>query len=339
MFFLRAFFLGLTITHTGMPMADSAIVIAHRGASGYLPEHTLPAKAMAHAMGADFIEQDIVLTRDGVPIVLHDIYLQSTTDVALRFPDRVRTDGRFYAIDFTLAEIRSLRAHERSEFSDSGEERAVFPERYPLAEGLFTIPTLDEEITLIEGLNHSTGRTTGLYIELKAPQFHRQHGFDMAKIILATLDKRGLAEQTGRVYLQCFDDRTLRYLREELRTPLPLIQLIGENNWGEDGDTDYDIMKTSEGLASIAAYADGIGPWIGQIVVGVDDDGQPIFSDLVAKAKAHGLLVHPYTFRREQVPAGFDSCEALHRAFFEVLKVDGIFTYFPDVTRAYLDGR
>jgi len=338
-FFLRAFFLGLTITHTGMPMADSAIVIAHRGASGYLPEHTLPAKAMAHAMGADFIEQDIVLTRDGVPIVLHDIYLQSTTDIALRFPDRVRTDGRFYAIDFTLAEIRSLRAHERSEFSGSGEERAVFPERYPLAEGLFTIPTLDEEITLIEGLNHSTGRTTGLYIELKAPQFHRQHGFDMAKIILATLDKRGLAEQTGRVYLQCFDDRTLRYLREELRTPLPLIQLIGENNWGEDGDTDYDIMKTSEGLASIAAYADGIGPWIGQIVVGIEDDGQPIFSDLVAKAKAYGLLVHPYTFRREQVPAGFDSFEALHRAFFEVLKVDGIFTDFPDVTRAYLDGR
>ena len=320
-------------------MADSAIVIAHRGASGYLPEHTLPAKAMAHAMGADFIEQDIVLTRDGVPIVLHDIYLQSTTDVALRFPDRVRPDGRFYAIDFTLAEIRSLRAHERSELSDSGEERAVFPKRYPLAEGLFTVPTLDEEITLIEGLNHSTGRTTGLYIELKAPQFHRQHGFDMAKIILATLDRRGLAEQTGQVYLQCFDDRTLRYLREELRTALPLIQLIGENNWGEDGNTDYDLMKTSEGLEGIAAYADGIGPWIGQIIVGIDDHGQPIFSDLVATAKAHGLLVHPYTFRREQVPAGFDSFEALHRTFFEVLKVDGIFTDFPDVTRAYLDGR
>ena len=320
-------------------MADSAIVIAHRGASGYLPEHTLPAKAMAHAMGADFIEQDIVLTRDGIPIVLHDIYLQSTTDVAQQFPDRARPDGRFYAIDFTLSEIRSLRAHERSEFSDSGQERAVFPERYPLAKGLFSVPTLDEEITLIEGLNQSTGRTAGLYIELKAPQFHLRHGFDMAKIILATLENRGLATQTGRIYLQCFDDKTLRYLREELRTPLPLIQLIGENAWGEDGGVDYDIMKTDAGLASIATYADGIGPWIGQILDGRDQNDQPKFSNLVANAKAHGLLVHPYTFRREQVPEGFESFEALHRAFFERLEVDGVFTDFPDVTRAYLDGR
>jgi len=98
-------------------------------------------------------------------------------------------------------------------------------------------------------------------------------------------------------------------------------------------------MKTSEGLASIAAYAAGIGPWIGQIITGTDDNGQPLLSDLVAKAKAHGLLVHPYTFRREQVPAGFDNFEALHRSFFEVLEVDGVFTDFPDVTRAYLDGR
>ncbi|MEP4486392.1 MAG: glycerophosphodiester phosphodiesterase [Halioglobus sp.] len=320
-------------------MADSAIAIAHRGASGYLPEHTLPAKAMAHAMGADFIEQDIVLTSDGVPIVLHDIYLQSTTDVAQQFPDRARPDGRFYAIDFTLAEIRLLRAHERSEVSDSGEERAVFPERYPLDQGLFSVPTLDEEITLIEGLNRSSGRTAGFYIELKAPQFHRQHGFDMAKIVLATLEKRGLATKTEQIYLQCFDDTTLRYLREELRTPLPLIQLIAENAWGEDGGIDYDIMKSDAGLATVATYADGIGPWIGQIVDGRDDNGQPKFSNLVANAKAHGLLVHPYTFRREQVPSEFDSFVALHRAFFEVLGVDGVFTDFPDVTRAYLDQR
>ena len=98
------------------------IVIAHRGASGYLPEHTLAAKAMAHAMGADFLEQDVVLTADGVPIVLHDIYLEATTDVEQRFPDRSRPDGRFYAIDFTLAEIRTLSAHERTTRSrgDSG---------------------------------------------------------------------------------------------------------------------------------------------------------------------------------------------------------------------------
>jgi len=320
-------------------MANSAIVIAHRGASGYLPEHTLPAKAMAHAMGADFIEQDIVLTRDGIPIVLHDIYLESTTDVARRFPDRARSDGRFYAIDFTLAEIRSLRVHERSEFSESGEERAVFPKRYPLAEGIFTVPTLEEEIALIEGLNHSTGRIAGLYVELKAPQFHHKHGFDIARTVLATLEAKGLTKQSSQVYLQCFDEPTLRYLREELRTTLPLIQLIGENEWSEDGNNDYSVMKTNEGLASIATYADGIGPWIGQIIIGEDNNGAPLFSNLVSQAKSHGLLVHPYTFRREQVPPAFENFEALHRAFFEELEVDGIFTDFPDVTRTYLDGR
>jgi glycerophosphoryl diester phosphodiesterase len=320
-------------------MTDSPIVIAHRGASGYLPEHTLPAKAMAHAMGADFIEQDVVLTRDGIPIVLHDIYLESTTDVAKRFPDHARQDGRFYAIDFTLAEIRTLHVHERSELSKSGEERAVFPDRYPLAEGSFKVPTLEEEIVFIQGLNHSTGRHAGLYIELKAPQFHLAHGFDIAKIILARLEEAGLADNQEQIYLQCFDDKTLRYLREELHTPLPLIQLIGENTWGEDGGVDYDIMKSDAGLKTIASYADGIGPWIGQIVTGVDENGQPVFSQLVNQAKTHGLLVHPYTFRREQVPAGFDSFEALHHAFFETLQVDGVFTDFPDVTHTYLTGR
>ncbi|WP_269473276.1 glycerophosphodiester phosphodiesterase family protein [Kineobactrum salinum] len=148
-------------------LAQAPIVIAHRGASGYLPEHTLAAKAMAHAMGADYIEQDVVLSSDGVPLVLHDIHLDTTTDVARRFPARARDDGRYYAIDFSLEEIRQLRVHERRAGATAGE--AAFPHRFPLGPGMMTVPTLAEEIDLIAGLDHSRGRRTGLYIELKAP--------------------------------------------------------------------------------------------------------------------------------------------------------------------------
>jgi len=140
-------------------MHTRPIVIAHRGASGYLPEHTLAAKAVAHAMGAHFIEQDVVLSRDGTAIVLHDIHLDCTTDVAQRFPGRARSDGRFYAIDFDLQEIRQLRVHERTHPLTSA---AVFPERFPVQTALFQVPTLAEEIDLLAGLDRSRGRRTGL---------------------------------------------------------------------------------------------------------------------------------------------------------------------------------
>ena len=122
------------------------IVIAHRGASGYLPEHTLEAKAMAHAMGADFIEQDIVLTKDDVPVVMHDIYLDTISDVAARFPGRHRANGRYYALDFTLAEIKQLQATER--FSEKT-GRQVYPKRFPKGASSFQIPTLEEELQFI----------------------------------------------------------------------------------------------------------------------------------------------------------------------------------------------
>ena len=139
------------------------IVIAHRGASGYLPEHTLAAKAMAHAMGADFIEQDVVLTRDGVPIVLHDIHLDYTTDVATRFPDYQRSDGHFYAIDLMLAQIRQLQAHERVQINPDGSREAVYPSRYPLQMGILRVPTLAEEIDLIAGMDRSRGKQKSRY--------------------------------------------------------------------------------------------------------------------------------------------------------------------------------
>ena len=315
------------------------LVIAHRGASGYLPEHTLAAKAMAQAMGADFLEQDVVLTRDGVPIVLHDIHLEPTTDVEQRFPARRHADGHYYAGDFSLEEIRQLRVHERSERGPQGRETAVFPNRFPLGAGVFTVPTLAEEIDLIDGLDRSRGTRTGLYIELKAPNWHRRRGQDIARAVLQVLEARNYHQRADQVFLQCFDDATLRDLRDRLGTGLPLIQLIADDSWGEDGEVDYAALQTPEGLDRVASYADGIGPWLMQIYRGRDAAGEPVLSDLVALAQARGLQVHPYTFRADQLPEGIASFEELLDIFVGRLGVDGLFTDFPDLARAYLAGR
>ena len=317
--------------------AASPLVIAHRGASGYLPEHTLAAKAMAHAMGADYLEQDVVLTRDGEPIVLHDVYLEATTDVEQRFPDRARADGRFYAIDFTLAEVRQLSVHERTTSGEAGAS-AVYPKRFPVQSGTFTVPTLEEEIRFIAGMDRSRGTHTGLYIELKAPRLHQAAGHDMARAILDVLERTGYADRKDQVFLQCFDDQTLRALREDYKTPLPLIQLIGENDWGEDSAVDYDYLRSEAGLDYIASYAQGIGPWLMQIYRGRDESGAAITSDLVARAQARGLAVHPYTFRADQLPEGFSDFDSLLALFLDELKVDGLFTDFPDLARRFIEG-
>ncbi len=332
----RVLFTLLSACVMAAPALAETLVIAHRGASGYLPEHTLAAKALAHAMDADYLEQDVVLSRDGVPLVLHDIYLGPTTDVARRFPGRERDDGRFYAIDFDLAEIRQLRVHERSAIGVDGTERAVYPGRFPLGEGWAGVPTLAEEIDFIDGLNHSRGRRAGLYIELKAPRWHKRQGQDIATAVLAVLSDKGYAERAEDVFLQCFDDQTLRYLRNTLKTPLPLIQLIADNGWHEDGDIDYDHMRTPAGLDAVARYADGIGPWLMQIYTGRAEDGTALFTDLVPEARARGLKVHPYTFRADELPPGVDSFETLLDLFIDHQHVDGLFTDFPDRVKDYL---
>lgn len=321
------------------PISTAPVIIAHRGASGYLPEHTLAAKAAAHVMGADFLEQDVVLSRDGVPVVLHDIYLDNTTDVANCFPGRARDDGRYYALDFDLDEIRQLHVHERTDINDNGETVISFPERFPHEISLFKVPTLAEEIELISGLDRSRGRATGLYVEFKAPNWHQDQGHDLVAAVMAVLKEKGYDKSGDRVFLQCFDDKTLRYLRHEFKTRLPLIQLIGENSWSEDGNVDYDHLKTSDGLAEIASYADGIGPWIEQIYLGMNAAAEPILSELASQAHAHNLLVHPYTFRSDQLPEGIDSFDRLLAIFVEQVKVDGLFTDFPDRVRDYLDRR
>ena len=319
-----------------MKRCTTPIIIAHRGASGYLPEHSLAAKALAHAMGADFLEQDVVLTKDHVAIVLHDIYLETTTDVQFRFPERARKDGRFYALDYTLDEIRALRLHERSTCNEVGIEVAVYPNRFPLGPGTCSIPTLREEIDFIAGLDRSRNKRTGLYVELKAPHWHLRQGYNIAEAVMDVLEKTGYSQRQDQVFLQCFHDKTLQYLRNTLTTQLPLIQLIGDNSWGEDGAVDYSHMITSAGLDAVAEYADGIGPWINQIYGGKDSSGEPIISTLVEQAHARDLQVHPYTFRRDELPDGIANFDELLSIFINDVGIDGFFTDFPDAAYAFL---
>jgi glycerophosphoryl diester phosphodiesterase len=313
------------------------IIIAHRGASAYLPEHTLASKALAHAMGADYLEQDVVLTRDGVPIVLHDIHLEPTTDVAQRFPKRARADGRYYSADFELQEIRQLKVHERTHINTAGKEVAVYPARFPLGPGFCGVPTLAEEIDFIAGLDRSTGKTTGLYIEFKAPNWHQQQGLDIVDAVMQVLKQKHYHDKKDQVFLQCFDDKTLKYLHADPGTTLPLIQLIGDNSWGEDSDADYDYLQTRAGLEQVAGYASGIGPWIMQLCSGRTVSGEPVLSSLTSRAQALGLKVHPYTLRRDELPEGITTFEDLLDILINHLGVDGLFTDFPDLARHYID--
>lgn len=295
------------------------IVIAHRAASGYLPEHTLASVALAYGMGADFIEQDLVLTKDGLPVVLHDIHLDTTTDVRKKFPDRARVDGRWYVIDFTLEEIKSLRVHERI---DPKKEMVVFPGRFPVGHASFEIPTFVEEIELVQGLNKSMRRNVGIYPELKLPSFHTQEGYDMGKIVLDILAAYGYKGSNANVYVQCFDTDYLKRLRFELGTQLPLIQLIGKGKG-------YDPLVTLKGLNQIAKYANGIGPSIDRIVR-YRRDRLIMIVELVKAAHDRSLVVHPYTFRKDSLPKYANSLEEMFRMFYFIIGVDGVFTDFPD---------
>lgn len=313
--------------------ADAAekIVIAHRGASGYLPEHTLAAKALAHGMNVDYIEQDVVLTRDGVPVVLHDHHLDTVTDVMAKFPARARADGRFYAIDFTLAEIKTLNAHERIDLKTG---KTVFVSRFPSGLGQFSVPTLEEEIQLIKGLNISRGKNIGIYPEIKAPAFHRAEGQDISRIVLDVLKKHGYASKQDAVFVQCFDWNETKRIRQELGYGGRLIQLIADNSWDESPNVDFDVLRTGEGLAEIAKVADGIGPWIPHVV---NEDGTP--TDLVKNAHAEGLALHPYTLRADSLPTWAKSLDDVMEGVLFTAGADGIFSDFPDKSVDFLSAR
>jgi len=323
----------LLVQPRGILGADRPVVVAHRGASGYLPEHTLEAKAMAHAMRADFIEQDVVLTKDDQPVLLHDIHLDTVTNVAQIFPKRARDDGRYYAIDFTLAEIKQLRVTERISLDT---KQAVYPKRFPVRKSKFEVPTLVEEFELIQGLNKSTGRVVGIYTEIKSPAWHREQGKDISPIVLNILDQFGYHEKTDRAYVQCFDADELQRIREELKSRLKLVQLIGENDWNES-PTDFEEIRTAAGLRRTAKYVDGIGPWLPHVVAGLDDNRKPIIADLVELAHENNLEVHPYTFRADSLPDYASSMDEVFDIFINHAKVDGLFTDFPDQAVKFLD--
>lgn len=304
------------------PSARDPVVIAHRGASGYLPEHTLEAKALAYGLGADFLEQDVVATRDAELVVLHDIYLDDVTDVAHRYPERLR-DGHYYVVDFDLAELRELNVSERRRH---GTQEPVYPQRFPQGMMGLRIATLDEELDLVRGLNRSTGRRVGIYPEIKEPAWHARHGIDLAPLLLHKLDDHGYRTAADPVFVQCFDEAELHRVRNVHRSKLNLVQLVGRDAMGAE-------LLTPAGLRRTAAIAQGLGPHYSQLVVPPLDAAPTAVepSPAVAQAHAAGLLLHPYTFRRDDLPPYAPSLERLLEWFFDRVGVDGVFCDHPDV--------
>lgn len=270
--------------------ADRPIVIAHRGASGLLPEHTIAAYTRAIDDGADFIEPDLVPTRDGALVARHENEISGTTDVAERaeFADRKTTktiDGAavtgWFTEDFTLAELKTLRARER------------LPElRGTANDGRFEIPTLGEIISLAKA------RGVGIYPETKHPTYFAAIGLPLEERLVAALDAAGWREADAPVFIQSFEVNNLKQLNS--MTGVRLIQLVAADGGPADGaQRSYADMLTPEGLKAVAAYADGIGPEKTLIIPRGADMRLAAPTRLVADAHAAGLKVHPWTFRAE----------------------------------------
>ena len=344
--------LALMVLGATAAIAGDKIVVAHRGASGYLPEHTLEAKSAAYFMGADYIEQDLVMTKDDKLVVLHDHYLDRVTDVMEKFPNRFRMENgakRWFAIDFTLAEIKTLNVTEGFKLKD-GKKVQGFKARFPMGKSHFEVATFEEELELIQGLNQSTGRNVGIYPAFKAPWFHHAEGKDISMAALKVLKKFGYTKKSDKVYVQCFDPIETRRIAKELLPKLGMdvkvVQLIAETSWNEtyenkDGKLvpyNYDWMFEKGGVAKIAEYADGIGPWKPMLVKDGSTADNLIITDMVKEAHANGMEVHPYTFRLDEgrIPAYAKDFEDMLDIFYNKVGVDGVFTDFPDRAVNYL---
>lgn len=293
---------------------DKPIVIAHRGASGYVPEHTLAAYATAMLQGADFVEPDLVMTKDGHLIARHDNVLDLTTDVATRpeFAGRKTTktvDGvtvtGWFSEDFTLKEIKTLRAIERIPSTRPANARF---------DGQFEIPTLQEIIELVQAYEKVLDRRIGLYPETKHPTYFDRLGLSLEEPLVKILHRNGYEGRRARVFIQSFEINNLRKLKTLTR--IPLVQLLwieGKPYDVEDGggSLTYEQMATPAGLAQIASYAEGVGPEK-SFIISLDPAGNVDLSqatNFVKDAHAVGLQVHPYTFRSENVflPTNFKS--------------------------------
>ncbi|MEO5667110.1 MAG: glycerophosphodiester phosphodiesterase [Bdellovibrionota bacterium] len=305
------------------------IVIAHRSASGYLPEHTLVGVAMAAGWGVDFVEPDVVLTRDSIPVVLHDIQLETSTDVAKKFPFRNRADGHYYVSDFRLKEIKLLHVMERGK--DDKPDEAAFPNRFPrtLNRSSFEIPTFEEYLEFVEGIRHSTHRVLGVFPEIKHSEIYAKSGQDIVKIVYEMLARFGYEKKPNLAFIQSFNPKDLQRLKNEMETKIPLVQLIGKNSWKESS-ADYDTMITPEGLRAISRYAATVSPSLDQLFSFDAASKHLIVNSFVADAHAAGLKVVPYTHRQDPLPAPFKDNDQ----FFSVLKneahIDGLFSDFAD---------
>ena len=323
---------------------NEKIVIAHRGASGYLPEHSMASKAMAYAMGADYIEQDLVMTKDNEVIVLHDYYLNNTTNVAKIYPDRKRKDGKYYVTDFNLAEIKKLSTTQRFYLNKKGQQIANFPNRFPLWQSDFKIHTFAQEIELIQGLNKSTGKQIGIYPEIKAPWFFHQEGKDISKAVLNILKKYSYTNKNDLVYLQSFDPNELERIHQELLPEfgmsIKLVQVIAKTDWLETffyqkdrwRAYNYDWMFEPDAMKKIAQYADVIAPSKAMIIKNSSVIFWLNYTNIVKDAHQAGMKVHAWTFHLDDgsIPryaSGFDNMLDI---FYYQANVDGIFTDFTD---------
>jgi glycerophosphoryl diester phosphodiesterase len=316
--------LSSTCPEPGQPGRRTQIV-AHRGASGYLPEHTAAAKVLGYGLGADLLEQDVVATGDGQLVVLHDIWLEDVSNVALRFSGRQRVDGHFYVVDFLRSELTELGLEERRR---AGEPRLLHPDRYPYRSPHFRILGLEDEIRLIAGLNRSTGRRVGIYPEIKNPAWHQANGIDLTRLVHEAL-VRCREYLTGPVFVQSFDELALRRLRDEFAASWPLVQLIDLER--------AEVLATDQrSLRDIATLAAAVGlPFATLMTV---EAGRVTASRLARNLVDAGLRLHPYTLRRDvPPPEGITYRDAL-RFLIEELAVDALFCDFPDDAVAVRDG-
>ena len=347
---------------------EQPLVVAHRGASGYLPEETLEAYAKAIDLGADVVEPDLISTKDGVLIARHDPNLDFSTDVAKRpeFASRKKTvqvDGEtqtgWFASDFTLAEVKTLGA-----ISTDAERPQQF-------NGLYKVVTFQELIDLVKLRSTQLGRTIAVYPETKNPTYHRSLGLPLEDKLIALIKAAGWNSKTSPVFVQSFEPGSLKEMRGKgLNTRM--VQLIDADDydlktgkltyaapydrpydWTLSGDTRlFSAMVTPAGLAEIKTYADGIGPWKPYIVSikgtldaagnlrDLNGDGKANYNDassqppttLIDDAHKAGLFVHAYTFRNEQRRLAFDynkDPKAEYLQFYR-LGVDGVFSDFTD---------
>jgi len=310
-------------------------VIAHRGASGHRPEHTLAAYSLAIDMGADFIEPDLVSTKDSVLVARHENEIGGTTDVAAKFPDRRTTrtiDGRrltgWFTENFTLAELRTLRAKER------------MASRSHAHDGQEPIATLEEILDLVERRSRETGRRIGVYPETKHSSYFRSIGRPLEEPLLAALARRGWTTPAAPVFIQSFEVENLRALRS--RTGVRLVQLIDSHGGPADSTVASDVpatyaaMVTPAGLARIARYANSVGV-DKSLIQPLDSAGQRgAPTSVVADAHRAGLAVHVWTMRSDELPKAYAGDAAAEWRTFAALGVDGIFGDFPDVGVAAL---